>query len=133
MRFAKVVFTIAGVWGVLILTPLYFLFDLVGEQYPPPITHPDFYYGFLTITMVWQIAFLVIATDPLRYRPLIPVAILEKFGFIATLATLYALGRIQLGQFAVAGPDLILGLLFLTAFLKTSRSVDFQWGHSTST
>jgi hypothetical protein len=41
MKFARIVFLIAGVWGLTILTPLYFLFDLVGRSYPPPITHPD--------------------------------------------------------------------------------------------
>jgi hypothetical protein len=69
---------------------------------------------------VWQIAFLLIATDPLRFRPLIAVAILEKFGYVATLSVLYALGEIRPGQFAVAVPDAILGLLFVTALVKTS-------------
>jgi hypothetical protein len=27
MKFAKIVFWIAGIWGVLVLTPLYFMFD----------------------------------------------------------------------------------------------------------
>ena len=34
-RFARVVFTIAGIWGVLIMTPLYFTFDAIGRAYPP--------------------------------------------------------------------------------------------------
>ena len=46
MKFAKIVFTVAGVWGVLLLMPLYFMFDLIGRQDPPPITHPAFFYGF---------------------------------------------------------------------------------------
>ena len=58
MRFARVVFAIAGVWGVLIMTPLYFTIDAVGRAYPPPITHPDLYYGFIGVTLAWQIAFL---------------------------------------------------------------------------
>jgi len=43
MKFAKVVFWIAGMWGVLVLTPLYFIFDMIGRNDPPPITHPAFY------------------------------------------------------------------------------------------
>jgi hypothetical protein len=43
MRFAKIVFRVAGVWGILILTPLYFMFDRIGRDYPPPITHPEMY------------------------------------------------------------------------------------------
>jgi hypothetical protein len=47
MRFAKIVFWIAAIWGVLVLTPLYFMFDLIGRQDPPVITHPGFFYGFV--------------------------------------------------------------------------------------
>jgi hypothetical protein len=45
MKFAKIVFWIAGVWGVLILTPLYLMFDMIDRQDPPPITHPPFTTG----------------------------------------------------------------------------------------
>jgi hypothetical protein len=118
MKFARVVFAIAGIWGVLIVTPLYFMRDLIGRQYPPPITHPDFYYGFVSVTLVWQLAFLLIATDPGRYRPMMVAAMLEKFVYIAATTTLYAQGQLRLGQYAVAGPDFVLGLLFIAAFLK---------------
>jgi hypothetical protein len=64
MRFARAVFLIAGLWGLIVLTPLYFTFDLVGRSYPPAITHPDFYYGFVSVAWVWQIAFLLIAANP---------------------------------------------------------------------
>ena len=70
MKFAKVVFWIAGIWGLLIITPLYFMFDLIGRKDPPPITHPGFFYGFVGLALAWQIAFLVIARDPVRYRSL---------------------------------------------------------------
>jgi hypothetical protein len=119
MRFARAVFAIAGTWGVLVVTPLYFLFDFVGRQYPPPVTHPDFYYGFVSVALAWQVAFLVIAMDPVRFRPMMAAAILEKFGYIASLAVLYARGQLQFGQAAVGGPDFVLGLLFFAAFLKT--------------
>lgn len=36
MRFAKIVFTVAGVWGFLVLTPFFFLADVIGREYPPP-------------------------------------------------------------------------------------------------
>jgi hypothetical protein len=119
MKFARVVFTLAGVWGFLVLTPLWFLFDVVGERYPPPITHADFYYGFVGVTLVWQLAFLIIATDPARYRPIMLAAILEKVVFVAAMAVLLGAGHIVIGQFAVAVPDLARGLLFVAAFLKT--------------
>jgi hypothetical protein len=119
MKFAKNVFLVAGIWGVLVMTSMYFLFDVISQQYPPPITHPDFYYGFVSITFAWQIVFLVIATDPLRYRPIMAAALIEKFGYIATLSVLYAKGQLVFGQFAVIGPDVVLGLLFIAAFFKT--------------
>jgi hypothetical protein len=122
MRFARFVFFIAGVWGILILTPLYFAFDVIGRQYPPPITHADFYYGFLSVALVWQIAFFVIGSDPGRFRPMMIVAVLEKFGYMATLGALYAQSRMQGRQVALASPDLVLGVLFVVAFVKTSTS-----------
>jgi hypothetical protein len=51
MRFAKIVFACAAVWGFLALTPLYFLFAMIGRQDPPAITHPDFYYGFVGVAL----------------------------------------------------------------------------------
>jgi hypothetical protein len=123
MRFAKYVFLIAGIWGLVIVTPLYFLYETVGRQYPPPVTHPDFYYGFASVTLAWQVAFLLIATDPIRFRPIMIAAILEKFGYLATLGTLYVQGRVQFGQFTVVSPDAILGILFIAAFVKTSPKV----------
>jgi hypothetical protein len=122
MRFARTVFTIAGIWGLIVLTPLYFLADTVARQYPPAIGHPDFYYGFVGVAIAWQIAFLIIGRDPVRYRPLMLVAMIEKFGYVATLTVLYALGQLQGGQAAVAAPDFVLGLFFVAAFLKTSES-----------
>ncbi|HEX3702934.1 MAG TPA: hypothetical protein VHU82_06375 [Vicinamibacterales bacterium] len=120
MKFAKVVFTLGGIWGLAVVTPLYFMFDYVGRQYPPAITHADMYYGFVCVTLVWQIAFLIIATDPIRYRPMIMVAILEKFSYVATMVTLYAKGDLLLGQAAVAAPDSIVGVLFVLAFMATA-------------
>ena len=70
MRLARWIFLIAGIYGVLVITPFYFLEDQIGRDYPPAITHPDVYYGFIGVTLAWQIAFLVIATHPLRLRPL---------------------------------------------------------------
>ena len=62
MKFAKVVFAVAGTWGVVVLSPLYFLFDLTGRPYPPPASYPHFFYGFLSVAMAWQFAFFVIAS-----------------------------------------------------------------------
>ncbi|SRR5260370_318086 len=77
MRFAKWVFLLAGASGVLMIVPPYFLEAKTGQDYPPPINHPAYYYGFFGVTLAWQFLFLVIATDPVRYRR----AMLEKASF----------------------------------------------------
>ena len=41
MKFARWVFAIAGVYGVITVAPLYFMEQAIGKQDPPPITHPD--------------------------------------------------------------------------------------------
>jgi hypothetical protein len=122
MRFAKLVFTGAGIWGIAILTPLFFMFDLVGRQYPPPITHPDFFYGFLGVAMAWQVGFLIIGREPLRFRPMMIPAVLEKAFYVISLVILYAQGRIQFGQVLPGVPDLLLGCLFVAAFVKVGNA-----------
>lgn len=120
MKFAKVVFWIAGIWGFLVFTPLYFMFDVIGRQDPPAITHPGFYYGFISVGFAWQIAFLVIAGDPVRLRPMMVPSVIEKFGYGATLLVLYSQQRIHPSDLVFAGGDTLLGVLFLLAFFRTS-------------
>ena len=119
MRFARILFWGAGVWGILVLAPMFFLYTKIGEYSPPPPTHPEYYYGFLGVALVWQFAFFVIATDPARFRPLILAAVLEKVSYVAVLSVLYQQGRITAFEFAPAAPDALLCLLFVIAFFKT--------------
>jgi hypothetical protein len=118
--FARIVFRVAGLLGVVTLTPLYFMLDRIGSHYPPAITHPDFYYGFIGVGLAWQAAFLMIASDPVRFRPFMIAAILEKFIYVMSVGALYAQGQLQGSQLAAAGPDFALGILFIAAFLKTA-------------
>ena len=120
MRFARVVFIAAGLWGVVVLTPLYFLVDISGRQYVPPTMYPQFFYGFLSVAMAWQIAFLVMGVSPARFRPLMIPAMAEKFGHVVTVAALYGQARISTVDAMAAGPDLLFGVLFVAAFAKTS-------------
>jgi protein-S-isoprenylcysteine O-methyltransferase Ste14 len=121
MTFSKRVFMIAGIWGLLIVSPLFFLFDTIGRLSPPAISHPEFYFGFVTVTLAWQIAFLVIGSDPTRYRLLMLPAIVEKLGYVAAMAVLFGQGRILSSQLAFAGTDFVLGVLFTIAFFKSER------------
>src|ERR1700737_3013346 len=88
MKFAKIVFRVAAIWGVLIITPLYFMFALIGRNDPPAITHPGFFYGFVGTALAWQIAFFFIASDPVRYRPLMIPSTFEKFSYGAAVVVL---------------------------------------------
>jgi hypothetical protein len=119
MKFAKIVFRIAGIWGLLIITPLYFIFDLIGKKDPPPITHPAFYYGFVGVALVWQVAFLIISADPVRFRPLMIAAILEKLAYSIPLLILISQKRTSPNDLVFAGIDLLLCFLFLAAYLRT--------------
>jgi hypothetical protein len=119
MKFAKITFYAAFVWGILILTPLFFVFDMIGRQDPPPITHPGFYYGFLTAGLAWQFAFLVIARDPVRFRTMMIPSILEKWGYGLAFTVLYMQHRLHPQDLMFAAIDTLFGLLFLIAFVKT--------------
>ena len=120
MKFARIVFWSAAIWGVLVLTPLYFMFDLIGRQDPPPITHPAFYYGFISVGLAFQFAFIVIAIDPVRLRAMMIPSVLEKFGYGATLLVLFVQNRLHPQDLALGGIDVLFGVLFLAAFFTTS-------------
>ena len=119
MKFAKWVFIVAGIWGISVLTPFYWLVDVTGRHYSPPMDYPHFFYGFISVAMVWQIAFLMIGTNPARFRQWMILAILEKLGYVTTLAVLRLQDRISSVDVQPLAPDLLLGILFIVAFVKT--------------
>ncbi len=118
MRFAKWTFIIAGLYGLLVTLPLFFQEAAFGRDYPPPVNHPEFFYGFAGVVLAWQVAFLVIGRDPARFRPMMLPAILEKVTGIALIA-LYMQGRVP-APFGAGGViDVVLGTLFVVAWLVT--------------
>ena len=110
------------IWGIVVLTPLYWLLDLTGRRYGPPADYPHFFDGFLSVAMAWQIAFLLIGSSPAKLRPLMIPSVLEKLGYVVTLAVLYGQARISATDAQAAVPDLLLGLLFIVAFVRTRAS-----------
>jgi hypothetical protein len=117
-RFSRMVFMVAGIYGIVVLAPGFFGEKMLAEKMPPAITHPEFYYGFFGVGLAWQVAFLIIAADPVRFRPIIPAAILEKFTYCVACAVLFPLGRIP-GIAALGGVgDFILGTLFTIAYFR---------------
>ena len=120
MRFARWVFRLAGVYGLIVLLPQFFLEAKIGRDAPPPITHPEFFYGFICVAVAWQVLFLVLSRDPVRYRPMMIPAMLEKIGFPIAVLILYLQGRLDPTIFIPAGADLILLVLFVVSFRKTA-------------
>jgi hypothetical protein len=119
MRFAKIVFLVAGIHGLLILSPIYFLENKIGRDTPPAITHPEYFYGFTGVALAWQVLFLVLSSDPVRYRAMILPAILEKVAWGTALIVLLWQGRLALSSFAIGAVDWIFAFLFLAAYFTT--------------
>lgn len=117
INFAKWLLRIAGVYGLVVLVPLYFQERQFGIDNPPAINHPEFYYGFVGVAVAWQIAFLIMSTDPLRYRPILPACVFEKFCFGIAAMILFAHGRLRGLMLYGAAMDLALGVLFLMVCL----------------
>jgi len=121
MKFGRIVFLVAGVYGLIVLLPLYFLEAQTGRDYPPPITHPEYYYGFVGVGVAWQLAFLVISRDPVRYRALMIPSIVEKASFGIAVAVLYFQQRVSTFMLGAAIADSLLGVLFVVAWIATSN------------
>jgi hypothetical protein len=117
MTYARWLFRIAGVYGLLTVAPMLFLEKTVGGG--GWIGRPEYYYGWVMAALVFQLMFLVIATDPARFRPLIPIAILEKFTWIAALWALALQGRVPPPTLVIGSVDAVWGTLFVIAWIRT--------------
>jgi hypothetical protein len=127
MVFARRVFLAAGIYGLIVIAPQLFLEAKTSRDYPPAITHPEFYYGFVGTALAWQAVFLVIARDPVRFRPLMLVAaVIEKGVFGIAGLVLYSQSRVPALFVLFAGIDLVLGLLFLESWRRT-KPVPVNW------
>jgi hypothetical protein len=122
-RFARWTFGLAGTYGIVVLLPQYFMESRIGRDFPPPITHPEHFYGFIGVALAWQLVFLVIAREPDRYRALMPIAVLEKLAFGPATLVLFAQGRAAAEVAIVGSIDLLLGAFFLTAWSLTTPRV----------
>jgi hypothetical protein len=119
--FARRVFLVAAVYGLIVLLPQYFLEAKTGRDVPPAITHPEYYYGFVGVAVAWQVVFLTISRDPIRYRPLMVPAVLEKLAFGVPAIVLFLLGRLHAQMLAAGLLDLILGALFMASYVRTAH------------
>jgi hypothetical protein len=121
----RVVFLVAGIYGLIVLVPQFFLEQKIGVDTPPPITHPEFFYGFICVAVAWQVLFLILSRDPVRFRPMMIPAMLEKIGFPIVVLVLYLQGRVSPTIFIPATLDLVLLVLFIAAYRQTRESSRF--------
>ena len=122
MKFAKYVFYIAAIYGLLALAPQYFLESKNGRDFPPAITHAEYYYGFVGVALAFQIVFLIIARDPVKYRAMIIPSVIEKFSFAIAAIALYLQGRLAPMMLGAGLIDLALGVLFIVSYIVLSKS-----------
>jgi hypothetical protein len=115
MRFAPWIFRIAGIYGIVVMAPMLFM----ERQIAPGATHPVFFYAWVSVNLVWQILFLVLATAPSRYRPMIPICVLQKATAVIVIPWLYVLGRVGGMWLGAAATDLGFAVLFLIAHRMT--------------
>ena len=113
VRFARNAYGFAAIYGVIALVPAYFL------PVPDPwrLTH----LGFVGLALVFQGMFWIIARDPLRFLPLMPLAVFEKLAFGVPAIAFWGRGQTDGVTAAFGGVDLLLGALFLLAYVRLRR------------
>ena len=122
MNFAKRVFQIAGVYGLIVVALGYGVYLYEGNEFLLNNPRAEYVHGFFLVTFAWQVAFLIIATDPARYRMLMLAAMLEKFPFTLAMIVLFLRGNVGETAFVFGLIDGVLGVLFLVAYMLTERS-----------
>ena len=118
-RFARLVFRIAGIYGIVVLLPQYLLETGVGPAGGAPLQRPEHFYGFVGVALAWQLAFLVISRDVRRYRALMLPAVVEKLSFGVPVLLLVAAGRVGADVLVFGCIDLVLSVLFALAYRAT--------------
>jgi hypothetical protein len=107
--FTRVVFALAGIFGLGELVPLY--------QEAGSYT----YYALLGAVAAWQILFLLIAWRPAELRLAMIPSVLAQLLWVVTLLVLYVRGglsEVQLASGAI--PHGLLAVLFVIAYFRTS-------------
>lgn len=121
MRTARLIFIIAGIYGLIVLAPVLFMERTIAERTPGGLTHPEYYYGFLGGALVMQLVYLTIGRDPVRYRALMPFGTLAKLAFSVPVLILYLQAKVPAVTLAFASVDALLAAAFLHAWRVTPR------------
>jgi hypothetical protein len=115
IRFASRVYRWAAIYGIAVLLLVYF------QPIPDP-WHLT-YLGFIGTALVFQGVFLVIARDPVRFEPIMPVTLFEKTCFGIPAVAFALRGQAPWPQGVFGAIDLALAALFFVAWRRTAHSV----------
>jgi hypothetical protein len=107
-KFASRVYFWAAVYGIPVLALAYF------QPVPDPwhLAH----LGFVGTALVFQGVFLVIARDPVRFAPMMPVTFFEKLCFGVPAIAFAARGQVPAMSAVFGAIDLLLLALFVFAY-----------------
>ena len=119
MTFAKWVFTLGGLFGLIMITPLFFLEGEMARMSGSAINQPENYYGFVGVTFAWQLVYLVIGRNPAPYRPIMLLGALGKLIFAGACWTLAYQGRTPIFTAVSASPAILLAILFVGAWFTS--------------
>jgi hypothetical protein len=122
MAFARLAYLLAGLWGVVVIALGYASYVTGADQSLAAIARPEMIHGFFLTAMPWQLLFLVISRDPLRYNAVMPVTVLEKLPFAAITLAMFAKGQVSPTMGFFAAMDGLLGVCFCVAYWLTRRA-----------
>ncbi len=127
MRFARWVFRLAGLYGIVLLTPFYFLERQIGAA-TVPIAHPEYFYGFIGTALSAKILFLIVSTDPVRFRPAMVACMIEKLAFGIPVWIFWSMSRVGLDVVSLGTVDLIWAALFTIVYVRPGPQVRMTGG-----
>ena len=115
-KFASRVYFWAAVYGIPVLALAYL------QPVPDPwhLTH----LGFVGVALVFQGVFLVIAREPRRFAPLMPVTVFEKLSFGIPAVAFFLRGQADAAAAVFGAIDLLLGMLFLVAWRRLDGATE---------
>ncbi len=120
VSFARWVFRVAGLYGITILAPML----LLESQMARGAVHPVFFYAWVSAGLAWQILFIVLSMNPIRYRPMMLVCVLQKMTAVIAIPWLYGLGRVGGMWLGAAATDFVFAALFFSAYRATRTGTE---------
>jgi hypothetical protein len=128
MKTARWIFRLAAIYGLAALLPLYFLEQRIGRETPPALTHLEYFYGFIGAAGVMQLIYWLVSTDPVRFRPVIRIAVLAKLSFVVPAVLLAMYAGLSGAPLALAAVDLCLAMAFSVAYctVKTDAAPNIE-------